>query len=169
MAFIDLNVVERFNDTRVMARFLKKVIPEPNSGCWLWIGSCNDDGYATFGVDGVVVSGHVFIYTAAHGRVTKGRELDHLCRVRCCVNLLHLEAVTKSVNQKRGLAATSYGAALRIAAKRRRASTRTHCKYGHEFTVDNTIYRGFSKTCRRCLAVKCKRYRERMAQKEIHA
>ena len=33
-------------------RFQDKYIPEPNSGCWLWIGSVGDDGYGNIGEGG---------------------------------------------------------------------------------------------------------------------
>jgi len=33
-----------FSDT-IRARFERKFIPEPNSGCWLWTGSVNRAGY----------------------------------------------------------------------------------------------------------------------------
>jgi hypothetical protein len=26
-------------------RFVDKYIPEPNSGCWIWVGDINDSGY----------------------------------------------------------------------------------------------------------------------------
>ena len=33
----------------VLDRFREKFIPEPNSGCWLWLAACHDNGYGAFG------------------------------------------------------------------------------------------------------------------------
>lgn len=33
----------------IMEKFMKKVEFEPNTGCWLWTGSVDKDGYARFG------------------------------------------------------------------------------------------------------------------------
>lgn len=73
------------------------------TGCWLWNGYVAASGYPgmmrSFGRS---VSAHVAFYERAHGRVPKGMALDHLCRVRRCVNPAHLEAVTPLVNTRRG-------------------------------------------------------------------
>ena len=37
-----------FGDRRVPPRFWDKVSPEPNSGCWLWLGSVTAKGYGEF-------------------------------------------------------------------------------------------------------------------------
>ena len=37
-----------------------------------------------------------------HGPVPEGLELDHLCRIRHCVNPDHVEPVTCAVNVRRG-------------------------------------------------------------------
>ncbi len=44
------------------------------------------------------------IYEAVAGQIPTGLLLDRLCRVRNCVNPLHLEPVTHSENTKRGRA-----------------------------------------------------------------
>jgi hypothetical protein len=35
---------------RLPRRFWTKITPEPNTGCWLWMGSLNRGGYGRFGI-----------------------------------------------------------------------------------------------------------------------
>jgi hypothetical protein len=125
-------------------RFLDKVIPEPNSGCWLWVGP--DDGrvdsYGKFRIEDKFFGAHVAGYLLLVGPVPEGLELDHLCRVKCCVNPHHLEPVTRLVNTQRAL------------PHRKRP---THCPQGHEYTPENTIktrpcasYKYEGRQCRTC-------------------
>ncbi len=67
--------------------------------CWLWRGRVAPNGYGTIGKE----YAHRVSYERARGPIPPGMELDHLCRVRGCVNPNHLEVVTKSENAKRGL------------------------------------------------------------------
>lgn len=70
----------------------------------------------------------------------KGKEIDHLCRNRKCLNPDHLEVVTPRVNNMRSNS---------IAAINNR---KTHCLNGHEFNEQNTYYRKDSggRCCRIC-------------------
>jgi hypothetical protein len=73
------------------------------------------------------------------GPVPKGLVLDHLCRNRGCVNPSHLEPVTQQVNTLRGA-----GPAARNANK-------AHCKWGHEFTPENTgVDKRGKRWCKTC-------------------
>jgi hypothetical protein len=92
--------------------------------CWIWQGRLNPDGYgqaAELRRRGLPGSAHAVAYVLLKGPVPKGLELDHLCRVRACINPDHLEPVTHHENMRRGVQAT-----------------KTHCKRGHEFTPENT-------------------------------
>lgn len=72
---------------------------EPNSGCWLWAGADNGVGYGKFRGK----YAHRISYEMNRGPIPNGMHLDHLCRVRCCVNPSHLEPVTNAENARRGL------------------------------------------------------------------
>ncbi len=86
-------------------RFDNLWIPEPNSGCWLWLGCIYPPwGYGQFRLDGHRgrrVRAHRYSYERARGLVPDGLQLDHLCRNPPCVNPLHLEIVTCAENIRR--------------------------------------------------------------------
>lgn len=86
-------------------RVWRHIEPEPNSGCWLWIGHITKDGYGAVGEGGRSHLVHRVLYRLLVGPIPPGRELDHLCRVRRCGNPRHVEPVTGVVNVRRGRAA----------------------------------------------------------------
>ncbi len=77
-------------------------MPEPNSGCWLWIRALNTHGYGKVKLGKRIAGAHLIFYENLVGQVPEGMELDHKCRVRCCVNPAHLEPVTHAENARRG-------------------------------------------------------------------
>ena len=87
-------------------RFYSKV--QKKDGCWEWLGAKNH-GYGAFMVgsskDGTrrIVRAHRWVWEQVNGEVPAGRELDHLCGNRSCVNPSHLEPVTHTENIKRAL------------------------------------------------------------------
>lgn len=99
------------------------------TGCIVWVGGISAKGYGRFVVNSRRVTAHRWIYERTVGPVPDGIVLDHLCRVRSCVNVAHLEAVSNRENIVRGVGATA------------RNLRKTHCKNGHEFTPENTRYK----------------------------
>jgi len=117
------------------SRFEGKYIPEPNSGCWLWLAATNA-GYGVFKIAGRFRPAHRVAYELERGPIPDGMVLDHLCRNPLCVNPSHLEPVSVGENVRRGN--NHYRSA-------------THCKRGHEFTENNTlILSSGSRACRAC-------------------
>lgn len=120
------------------------------SGCWLWIASREGGGYGHVSVNGKLRPSHRVVYELLVGQIPAGLHLDHLCRVRHCVNPAHLEPVTNRENYLRGDAP----AVLAKLAEEARANRPTHCPSGHEYTEDNVYVtdqrRGYRR-CRRCL------------------
>jgi hypothetical protein len=115
---------------------------DASGDCWLWTGPIAPNGYGSTTVDNRTRIAHRAVYEKMVGPIPAGLELDHLCRVRHCVNPDHLEPVTRSVNLLRGV-----GPILKKAA----AAARTHCTNGHELTPENTILSaGKWRICRIC-------------------
>lgn len=69
--------------------------------CLRWKGSRNWGGYGQISVGGRQQRVHRVAYELAKGPIPEGLEIDHLCRVRDCINPDHLEAVTHQENIRR--------------------------------------------------------------------
>jgi hypothetical protein len=79
----------------------RRAQPEPNSGCLLWLGYVTPKGYGSLKFNGHMRLAHRVAYEMTKGPIKKPLHIDHLCRVRCCVNPIHLEAVTIGENNRR--------------------------------------------------------------------
>lgn len=124
---------------------MRRIDKNGADGCWVWTGSITKWGYGAYrparalGLSDVA---HRTVYQVLVGPIPEGLVLDHLCRNKRCVNPDHLEPVTDRVNQLRAPNSV-LSRALGNAAK-------THCKHGHEFTLENTYEHGGSRYCRAC-------------------
>lgn len=101
--------------------------------CWLWTASLTQGGvyrsdYPRFSIKGKDIYAHRFSYELLVGQIPEGLELDHLCRVRHCVNPSHLEPVTQQVNTLRGF--TSGAISLRTDL----------CGNGHDLSGENAFW-----------------------------
>jgi len=117
----------------MMDRFWGKV--EKTDTCWLWTAGRDGNGYgvAILGsrTDGTYrhVKAHRHSYELLVGPIPEGLHIDHLCRVRHCVNPAHLEPVTQRENILRGESVSA------------RAARQTHCKNLHALVPENLIKR----------------------------
>ena len=82
----------------VQERLERQCIPEPNSGCWLWTGAIYASGYGGLQHKGRSQYAHRVSYEIFVGPIPNGHDIDHLCRLRLCVNPEYLQAVTRREN-----------------------------------------------------------------------
>jgi hypothetical protein len=133
-------------------------VQRPELGnCWVWISAKHDLVYGMILVDTPPMKGaHRVGYELMVGPIPDGLVLDHLCRRPRCVRYDHVEPVPQPVNIARGEAP----ALLREWDAKRRGQT--HCKYGHEFTPENTrVRRNGRRACRACGRARFSAWRKR--------
>lgn len=132
----------------IRERFDAKWTPEPNTGCWLWTGAINKgNGYGHFGPNrGIIAThrAHRVAWILYRGPVPEGMVIDHMCRVRSCVNPDHLRLATPQQNALEN--SVSIVAAL---------AKKTHCPQGHPYAGHNLKYSAQgSRVCRECRRAK---------------
>lgn len=109
--------------------------------CWIWFGSTLTGGHGQFRSG----AAHAFSYRLHKGMVPEGLEIDHLCRIRLCVNPSHLEAVTRRENLARGKSALN-------GFKRKE-----FCKQGHALDGNRTK----ANECRICTNARQRAWRRK--------
>lgn len=126
-----------------------------NEPCWISSQQSKSDGYVQVGIKGKLVYLHRLMYETFNGKIPKGLVLDHLCKERSCCNPNHLEPVTQKINTIRG----NTGLHNKI---------KTHCPAGHEYTIENILYRKNGRDCRVCHRIRGRKYmRNKRLNKKI--
>lgn len=119
-------------------RIAAKIVVDEASGCHLWTGYADKDGYGQVSIDGTARLIHRYMYEVAHGPIPRKYHVDHLladrdeCPGPCvhgprCCNPDHLHAVPLEVN---------------LGRVRNWNRRKTHCGHGHDYAVH-----GYEKVC----------------------
>lgn len=133
----------------ILEKFYARIIFH-KSGCWLWGGKPNREGYGYSAIGGSRSLAHRASWVLHYGAIPKGFSVLHECDVRLCVNPDHLWLGDHTANMNDRATKNRSGITYTL---------KSHCIRGHEFTAENTsIYtqdgydKQICKTCKRELA-----------------
>jgi len=138
-----------------LPRFEAGCEPEPNSGCWIWLGHLTPKGYGRIQWGGTEIYVHRAAWLFFRGPIGNGLEIDHLCRMRCCVNPDHLEPVTHADNVRRSDA----GKLLRA-----RMLAKDSCPNGHPYAGSRIDANGH-RVCYQCQKAKWTKRNAQISEK----
>lgn len=129
----------------------RRIIVHLRSGCWVWTGRVDRDGYGRIGNEGV----HRVVYRLLVGPIPADRpNVDHVaaagCIFRRCCFPGHLEPATTRENALRGRSFAALNAA------------KVACDHGHPFDAANTYRRpNGHRDCRTCVRRRVAAYQRR--------
>ena len=136
-----------------IARFERHISPEPNSGCWLWLGTVAGAGYGQFQYGGRLPMGerigaHRFAFMVWK-EDPKGLQVLHRCDVPCCVNPDHLFLGTVTDNMRDMVSKRRHRLTNRPLENRRKST----CRHGHPLSGQNLwVRKDGSRICKTCRA-----------------
>ena len=116
-----------------------------STGCVVWQGAQNSKGYGCFMVAGASQLAHRVVWEDVNGPIPEGLTIDHLCRVRSCVNVEHMELVSIAENTAR---------------RPRRLQIGGLCRSGHFIDSDDDLYKRTGRDSLECKACKREQRRE---------
>lgn len=87
----DLITGRMVSDTRSPDdRLRESIMAEQNSGCWLWLGAINDEGYGVTQLNGIWTIAHRASYIVFVGDIPPDAKVCHKCDTPACINPAHL-------------------------------------------------------------------------------
>lgn len=132
------------NPVEIAQKFWDRVNLNGPGGCWLWTGHGTPNGYGNFWNGHSQVFAHKWAWVSLRSDIPEGLELDHLCKIRNCVNPDHMEPVTREEN---------------IARSAQTRREKPCCKRGHLFNEENTYWYtakdgSVHRNCKTCMRIR---------------
>lgn len=141
-----------------LAERVRSKVEIDDDGHWIWQAAIGkQDGYGRVSVGKKVMLAHRVSYELFVAPIPAGYQVDHVCRVKACINPVHLEAVPPAINTQRAMP-----------YRRNAQAKRTHCPSGHEYSEENTrLDPAGSRHCRTCDRLARDRRSEARRQRRI--
>lgn len=138
------------SDEKFVRRFLSYPTEERN-GCKIWLRKTNF-GYGRIQYKDFMYRAHRIAFVLNGWKIPKNKVLDHICRVRNCINPAHLRAITNRENILCGIGLTA-------AFAKQKYCKRQHPLFGKNFLR----YKG-SRQCRICKRQRLRDYRRALKE-----
>lgn len=136
------SISERILVTGLPKRIGSRVLVCPETGCWIWQGYCQKDGYGQVGLGGKVVHVHRLMYVLCVGDLKRRHHVHHKCENPPCCNPNHLEQLPPKDHAK----------TMDLTNNGRDHREKTSCPQGHPYAESNLgRYKNgrYCKACRR--------------------
>lgn len=135
-------------------RFEARYIPEPNTGCFLWLGNPINSGYGLISFRHHNELAHRAAWLFSNGPIPGNLWVLHKCDVKLCVNPRHLFLGTNSDNQKDAI---QKGVKVGVFYHHEKQKMKSCCLRGHDLTPQNTFLqfkngKPIGRKCRKCHA-----------------
>jgi hypothetical protein len=126
------------NPVRELSFWTKVLVDFPDK-CWPWLGARDQKQYGNYTVaKGKTSKAHRFSYALHFGPILADMQVDHECNNPWCVNPFCLQLLTGEKNNEKSNSASAIN------------KRKTHCKFGHEFSEENTIRKYGRRYCITC-------------------
>lgn len=134
-------------------------VSEPNTGCILWTGGADKDGYGKLRAFGIDWRAHRLVYHFFKNKISPNDIVCHKCDTPACINPDHLFLGSPLLNMQ------DKASKGRL---RNQNIGKTHCKNGHEFTSENTRLDETTKGSPKRICITCytKNYKDRNAKRK---
>lgn len=151
-----LDIAENLK-TSYFDRIVSKCELVPKTGCLIWSGYKDKQGYGTIWCGGKKRFTHRVMFEIVKSPIPEGLVIDPLCRNPSCINTDHMECVTNEENLLRG---EKFREEFRTGKKYKK-----HCINGHILSDDNLYVHRGRRNCKECYRIRCREYKHKIREK----
>jgi hypothetical protein len=142
-------------------------VSKSNGECWKWTGPTHPKmGHGMLRFGDKTCYAHRVAYALARGGIPVGLCVCHKCDTPSCCNPCHLFIATAAANNRDR---HNKGRTKNLLERQAQRRNQTHCKRGHEYTLENTIRTTTQRMCRTCHTANSREFKRRKRQGKRNA